>query len=539
MRTVMRTPRIARGRWLAMLGVGAALADCGYVDFTLGGAGAGGASSGSTASSSGMGGSASSSASSGGGGTCPLPEPVSPSTDAGPDPVGDGGILWYRQLSGGGKKEHVAAAVAVDTTGEVALAGVTDGDLDLGDGAKLSISTAGGGRADLVVARYTAAGRLRWARDLPRDYDDLYVPAALAFSPAGDLVVAGSSNPIPGVPCASPRVGAFFLVLGSAAGELLWEQPLGGGKVHRVAALGTAPAPALPDVFVTGTLVDGEALDLGVACAKLAAGPGKRRAFAARFSGTTRQCVWAHQLGDDAGMGRGIAVLASGAAFVTGQFQGHLTQLSCSPPPAIDTQVFVMKLAPDGACEWARAFAGGAMEGGDLALVGGDPVVTGSFVGSDGFDGGASPVSHDTFVARLASADGGVLWHRTLGFGDTDLTDASGSPKGLALAVSAAQEILVAGSQLSGNCKPGDPIVNCREMFLARLDGGSGAVGATTVWGDDASVSAHYQQVGRGVAAGGDGVYVAGDFTGTLALGAPGPTLQAGSYDIVLLKLAP
>lgn len=96
------------------------------------------------------------------------------------DPQGK--IAWVRTF--GGRGEDVGAAVAADAAGGVVVAGWFEHDLDFGAGKVTSK-----GNKDIFVARFDAAGALRWAQTFgDRDHDKA---RAVAMLSGGDVLVAG------------------------------------------------------------------------------------------------------------------------------------------------------------------------------------------------------------------------------------------------------------------------------------------------------------------------------------------------------------
>jgi hypothetical protein len=79
----------------------------------------------------------------------------------------------------------VALGVAVDSLGEIAIAGYMQGSVDLGTG---SLASAGG--SDIFVAKYTAGGVPLWSRRVGASQDDR--AQGIAVDGSGNVYVIGT-----------------------------------------------------------------------------------------------------------------------------------------------------------------------------------------------------------------------------------------------------------------------------------------------------------------------------------------------------------
>jgi hypothetical protein len=161
--------------------------------------------------------------------------------------------LWSGRL--GGDQDDAAHAVAVDADGQVALVGAFFGDLSLPDGRTLS--NAGG--SDILLARYGADGHaLGFAA-----FGDAAEQRALAvaFDDDGAMYLGGwfeGSVDFGGGPLSTADRDAFVAKLDDK-GEHLWSVSFGGAGSDEVAALAFDPAGAL----VVAGVLDGPARVLG------------------------------------------------------------------------------------------------------------------------------------------------------------------------------------------------------------------------------------------------------------------------------------
>lgn len=221
------------------------------------------------------------------------------------------------------------------------------------------------------------------------------------------------------------------------------------------------------------------------------------------------QVAWAHALGGPgADEARAVAVLPEADLFVVGSFSGTAdfdpgpgrTELSS----AGGTDVFVLRLTPEGALVWARRLGGPQEDAGlDVAVDTRGVVVAGTFQGvlESGPSRLGSAGKTDGFVAKLDLA-GTVQWAQRIGGPQDD--DA------LSVALDTNGEIWVAGSfeEKGGIGESTLESAGRSDGFLARLgaDGGilwNGRLGGK---GEDAATAV---TVGR------QGVWITGRFTGT------------------------
>jgi uncharacterized repeat protein (TIGR01451 family) len=183
------------------------------------------------------------------------------------------------------------------------------------------------------------------------------------------------------------------------------------------------------DVYVTG-FIKGQ---VGFGVTDLT--PQGKDAFVAKVS-SGGVFEWAGQFGgsspSDYDEGKGVVVDHAGSVYVTGFFEGTA---DFDPGLGISTltssgleDVFVAKLASDGAYAWARRIGDSHTDQGrDIALDGaGNVYVTGDFQGTVDFDPGPGSLNlasegsgKDLFVVSLSS-NGDFVWARRVGQSGTD-----------------------------------------------------------------------------------------------------------------------
>jgi hypothetical protein len=131
---------------------------------------------------------------------------------------------WVRQL--GTSETDAASGVATDGKGSVYLAGSTTG----------SLGGASRGNDDAWLAKYSAAGALRWKRQLGTAALD--VADGVAVDGDGNLYISGSTQGSLGGPFQGGDRDAWVAKY-SASGDLLWIQQFGTAESEEANAVAT------------------------------------------------------------------------------------------------------------------------------------------------------------------------------------------------------------------------------------------------------------------------------------------------------------
>jgi hypothetical protein len=208
----------------------------------------------------------------------------------------DGHVLWLRQL--GTAKYDVAEGAATDGDGNIVIAGWTAGALG---------GPNQGGLYDAWVAKYDAAGHLKWKRQLGTPETD--VAEGVAADGNGNVVVAGHTQGS----LAGPNQGDedAWVAMYDAGGRLLWKRQLG--------TAGEDQARTVAADNGGGALIAGHtASSLG------GHNQGALDAWVAKFD-ANGHLQWKRQLGtvlDDAA--QGVTADASGDVVIAGETAGDL-----------------------------------------------------------------------------------------------------------------------------------------------------------------------------------------------------------------------
>lgn len=369
----------------------------------------------------------------------------------------DGGLAWARSF--GGLDAESALSIAADADGNVVLAGVFSGQLDLGPGPMQSAGN------DLFVAKLDPAGSTLWAKHAGTigftsgDYESLEV----ATDPDGQIVVAGPFVTGAGlafgggVLTGAGGMDVFVAKLG-ADGEHVWSDAFGDAAEQRASDLAVDGSGItlvgafegtmqLGDVAITAddtangfvahlagdggdpwaiafpgsdverpnaVAVDPITGDLVVGLS--VAGPftigddlltsqGGSDVVVARLS-STGQVRWAHRFGSDGWEYLGeLAIDADGSAVIGGVFDTAIDFGGGPMTSSAGWALFLAKLDVDGEHLWSDHWDVGQVAVAGIAAADVDAIVAGSFAGTLDFGEGAVTTSGDTdfdvFVARL------------------------------------------------------------------------------------------------------------------------------------------
>ena len=248
-------------------------------------------------------------------------------------------------------------------------------------------------------------------------------------------------------------------------------------------------------------------------------------------SPTTGPHTWSKIHGDaSAQYGLAITHDAAGNVIIAGAFSGSLTFGVNTLTSAGASDIFVAKLAPDGAPMWAKSFGDGKNQSarGIAADAQGNVVVVGQFVGSVDFGGGAltsvGPNFDDAFLVKLGP-QGNHLWSKK--FGDIN----SQVPHGVA--VGPTGDIAMVGDFQTTMMFDALSIASAgdTDAFVAVFDS-SGSAKWAKAFGDVAAQSAHavaYDATGN--------VLLTGDTNGAVDFG-QGPHALVGTENAWAAKLS-
>ncbi len=286
----------------------------------------------------------------------------------------DGALLWEKRYNGPANSDNLAAAVAVDASGNVVVTGLSGNYLN----------------ADYYTAKYAAAdGALLWERRYDGPANSYDSATAVVVDGSGNVVVTGFSAT--GLfDFSLPHNYDYYTVKYAAAnGAVMWEKRYNGPENHWSSAQAMA-VDGSGNVVVTGASVtELPKLNSDYYTAKFAAADGALL-WEKRYNGVRN--------GHDAS--RALALDNSGNVVVTGA--------SYSETNGYVDYYTAKYAAADGALMWEKRYDGPANQSDHATGVAvdgsGNVVVTGIS------EGRAS--NSDYYTAKYAAADGALLWEQ-------------------------------------------------------------------------------------------------------------------------------
>ena len=300
----------------------------------------------------------------------------------------DGGTpVWAH---GYGAPSVVSAnSVAVNAAGQVIVAGAFSGSVDFGCG-----TLAGGSAADLFAVQFDPSGACLWSTVLGAGPQAQIVSTAADAS--GNLLVTGSfggSLTFGDTTLTSTGATNLFVAKLDQSGAPLWSERFGSGQS---ASAGLAVDSA-GNVVVIGSFQG--SIDFGGTVLAIDGGA-TNGLFVAKLdpSGTP---LWSQGFGNAGGSG--VAVDLAGNVLVTGVFT-ESADFGCGALMAADAEDgFVAKLDSDGSCWWSKPL--GTAGPNSIAVdAAGDAFITGTFVGTVDFGGGAFTSAEGEHVRGEARA---------------------------------------------------------------------------------------------------------------------------------------
>ncbi|MCS7078273.1 MAG: T9SS type A sorting domain-containing protein [Bacteroidia bacterium] len=456
-------------------------------------------------------------------------------------------FAWVKAIAGS-NNENVTAST-IDASGNIYVAGVFQGsiDVDPGPGTVLLSSS---GIQDMFVAKYSSLGVLIWAKHIGGIENE--AAYGITVDNAGNVYLTGVfENTVdfdPG-PSAYDLTSAgwfdIFLLKLDPAGNFLWVNQCGGNNDEMAFTVGLDNAS---NVYISGNFSGTADFDPSPSVFNLNC-VGYRDGFIAKFSANTGSFQWAKQFattGSTDFCGVSSFVLdGSGNFYVTGTFAGTVdfdTGSGTYTLTSFGTQsnLYACKLDNTTAITWIKQIgASSAVVGSNDIKIDnlGNTIITGDFQGSCDFDPGSSTVNltsnglSDVFVLKLTNT-GTFSW--AVGVGD------SGFDGSMKLLTTSTNDIIVLGEyQGTVDFDPGIPIYQISsdagswDIFMLKLSSAGTFEWVKSVGGPswDQPCMIHQDTFGN--------LYITGRFSDTCDFDPDAPTfyLSATQSDAFILKL--
>lgn len=315
--------------------------------------------------------------------------------------------------------QSTAQALATDAAGNAYLGGIFQQTLVPGPGTSFTAQ----GMSDGYVAKYSPAGTLLWARQLPGA--SYTVVHSVVVDAAGDVYVGGYFNDQVALGTFSlmPAGGGTYLFLAKldAQGQPQWLRQLGGGRGLFSTGMGL---DAAGNAYFTGSFTTAITFGNQTLTLSNTVGVYEQALFLVKFNpqGTA---LWARaggrelRGGSTPQYGAGLCVSPAGAAYLlwgSTPGAGDFDNLAL-PPSQGSNDAVIVKYSPQGTVEWLRAGGGPFADLVQRATLDGSGqlLVTGLFAGTATFGTHtvAAPQSAGLLLA-LDEATGSVNWVRAL-----------------------------------------------------------------------------------------------------------------------------
>ncbi len=398
---------------------------------------------------------------------------------------------WTPQFGTSG--EDRATSVSVDGSGNVYVAGYTEGTLP-------GQTSAGG--VDAFVRKYDSAGNLVWTSQFGTSAKD--VANSVAVDGSGNVYVVGDTlGTFNGQTGTSPGISDAFVRKYDSAGNVLWTQQVGTTNGEAEHGNGVT-VDGSGNVYVVGDTTGALSGQANV---------GANDAWVRKYD-SDGSVLWTRQFGTGTGDGAAsVSVDGSGNVYVAGTTWGNLA----GQGNAGGNDAFVRKYDSAGTALWTRLVGTANTDVGDTVLVDGSGNAYLVGLVSAALPGQTSAGAQDGFVRKYDSA-GSVLWTQQFGTSSGDFVQAA--------SMDGSGNVYVAGmtgGTFAGQTSPGE-----NDAFVRKYDG-TGAAQWTRQFGSSGDDQA------TGVSIEGSGnVVVAGWTNGTL----PGQT-NAGDDDVFVTRLIP
>ena len=295
---------------------------------------------------------------------------------------------WTKQLGSSGRDS--ANAIAIDSSGNLYVAGITYGGLDWNTNS---------GANDLFVVKYNSSGTKQWTEQLGTPSSD--AANAVATDSSGNVYVAGVTYGVLG----GKNIGNsdLFVVKYNSSGTKQWTEQNGTDMWDEARGVTTDSSG---NVYVVGG-TKGNLLGIS--------NSGRTDAFVIKFNSSgTKQ--WTKKLGTwQNDLANGVATDSSGNFYVTGFTYQHLD----GNTSAGNADLFVVKYNSSGKKQWTKQLGTSKHDRarGVATDSSGNVYVTGDTYG--GLDGNTNAGSNDLFVVKYNSS-GTKQWTKQMGTSSTD-----------------------------------------------------------------------------------------------------------------------
>jgi hypothetical protein len=325
-----------------------------------------------------------------------------------------GDLQWVKTMAAPNGYNAQGNSIAADAAGNIIVSGDFAYGVDLGNGNPFSLN---GGYPGMFIVKYSPSGAVLWYKAFASGSTSASAKS-VAVDSQSNILVAGSfagTVDFGGTSLTAANPLSMFVAKYSPSGSLLWAKGFGGTAM----ASDFGPAVAVDgtnNIVLLGRLQSANVNFGGITITP----PGSSSLVLVKIS-SSGATLWAKAYGTGKVVPQGLAIDRSGDIGVTGQF-GTASDFgggSISSVNAGNFSTFVAKYSGmDGSYRWAKAFGGSNDDSG--YGIAADPttgnfVVTGGFMGTADFGGGAITVTSDAVFLAGYDTSGKFLWAQTYG----------------------------------------------------------------------------------------------------------------------------
>jgi RNA polymerase sigma factor (sigma-70 family) len=302
--------------------------------------------------------------------------------------------IWIRSF--GDTAEQTSSPIAIDSEGNMLVAGAFDGTLDFGG----NILTSAGN--DIFVAKLDPQGNHLWSArfgDVNPQVDALQEATGIAVDPDGNVVLIGrfaGTSSFGGSTLASAGGTDVFVAKFDSSGNPLWSKRFGdaASQAARALALDTSA-----NIWITGEFAG--SLDFG---GGTLTGAGNTDVFVAKLDSSGGH-LFSDRFGDSGRQAAGsIAIDAVGHVILIGDFDGAIHFGSKTLTSIGPSDVYIAKLDAAGHPLWSKQFPGNGIGRSITSDAAGHIAAVGNFL--DTIDLGSGPTAstneRDIFLLKLA-----------------------------------------------------------------------------------------------------------------------------------------
>ena len=232
----------------------------------------------------------------------------------------EGALSWAKRF--GGAAADFGRALAVDSRGELLFLGEFSRAVDFGAGPLNS-----NGNRDVVLAKFSAAGELRWASSFGTHLDELAL--GLAVDPADHVAITGSFDDVLAIGDSQLRSAGtsdVYIAKYSPEGKPLWARAFGGADEDIGHAI---TADAAGNLYATGWFWFSIDFGGGERVSR-----GKKDVFVVKLD-PAGDHLWSQSFGGaEVDFGKGVAATENGVAVAgTFHYTAHFGGETLGTPP--------------------------------------------------------------------------------------------------------------------------------------------------------------------------------------------------------------